>query len=88
MRQTPVPGWHLYDGQPVRVTVSTGVIVPDVLGKSITEAAKQANELGWKVARVEPAPRNGAEPTTILMQSPQPGDLVHGPGELALVIAE
>jgi len=88
MHQTPVPGWHLYDRQPVRVTVSTGVIVPDVLGKSITEAAKQANELGWKVARVEPAPGKGAEATTILMQSPKPGELVRDAGELALVIAE
>jgi len=88
MHQTPVPGWHLYDRQPLRVTVSTGVIVPDVLGKSINEAAKQANELGWKVARVEPAPRKGAEATTILMQSPEPGELVHAPGELALVIAQ
>ncbi len=68
--------------------MSTGVIVPDVLGKSITEAAKQANQLGWKIARVEPAPGNGAETTTILMQSPKPGDLVPDPGELALVIAE
>ena len=58
------------------------------IGKPIADAAKHANQLGWKVARVEPSPGGEAQSTTVLMQYPEPGALVPAPGELALVIAE
>jgi beta-lactam-binding protein with PASTA domain len=88
MHQTPVPGWRPYDRQPIRVTVSSGVLAPNLVGRGFADGAKQANELGWKIARVETAPGTGQAPTTVIMQFPPPGNLVNQPGEIALVIAE
>lgn len=88
LQQSPVPGWRPYDKQPIRVTVSAGVLVPDFVGKPFVDAAKQANQLGWKIARVEPSIGGSQPATTVLIQSPGPGSLVPAPGELALVIAQ
>jgi hypothetical protein len=88
MHQSPVPGWRPYDKQPLRVTLSSGVVVPNLVGLSITDAAKQANQRGWKIARVESGPSDGAERATVLMQSPPPANLVDAPGEVALVVAD
>jgi beta-lactam-binding protein with PASTA domain len=88
MHQSPVPGWHPYEKEPVRVTLSNGVLVPNLVGLSITEAAKQANQRGWKIARVETGASNGTEHASVIMQSPPPDNLLDAPGEFALVVAE
>jgi beta-lactam-binding protein with PASTA domain len=88
MQQSPVAGWHPFETQPIRVTVSTGVLVPNLVGKSFVEA-KQATDLGWTIARVDTTPRKDAQPAaTVLVQSPAPDVLLDAPGELALVITE
>jgi serine/threonine-protein kinase len=88
MHQSPVSGWRPYEKQPIRVTLSNGVVVPNLVGLPITEAAKQANQRGWKIARVETASANGAERATVMLQSPPPENLVPAPGEVALVVAD
>ena len=89
MQQSPVAGWHPFETQPIRVTVSSGVLVPNLVGKSFLEAAKQASDLGWKIARVDTTPRNDAQPAaTVLLQSPAPDVVLDAPGELALIITE
>jgi serine/threonine-protein kinase len=88
IHQSPVPGWRPYERQPIRVTLSNGVVVPNLVGLPIAEAAKQANQRGWKIARVETGPGEGAERATVILQSPPPDNLVDAPGELALVVAD
>jgi serine/threonine-protein kinase len=88
MQQSPVPGWRPYEKQPIRVTLSNGVLVPNLVGLSITEAARQTNQRGWKIARVETGPSDGAERATVMLQFPAPNNLVDAPGEIALVVAE
>jgi serine/threonine-protein kinase len=89
MQQSPVAGWHPFETQPIRVTVSSGVLAPNLVGKSFVDAARQANDLGWKIARVDTTPRKEAQPAaTVLVQSPAPDVLLDAPGELALVITE
>ncbi|HEX3245694.1 MAG TPA: PASTA domain-containing protein [Chloroflexota bacterium] len=89
MQQSPVAGWHPFETQPIRVTVSSGVLAPNLVGKSFVDAAKQANDLGWKIARVDTTPRKEAQAAaTVLVQSPAPDVLLDAPGELALVITE
>jgi eukaryotic-like serine/threonine-protein kinase len=88
MQQSPVPGWRPYEKQPIRVTLSNGVLVPNLVGLSITEAAKQANQRGWKIARVETGPSDGAEHASVMIQSPPPDNLVDAPGEIAVVVAD
>jgi beta-lactam-binding protein with PASTA domain len=68
--------------------LSNGVVVPNLVGLPIAEAAKQANQRGWKIARVETGPGDGAERATVVLQSPAPNNLVAAPGEVALVVAD
>jgi serine/threonine protein kinase len=88
VQQSPVAGWQVDDGQPVRVTVSAGVQVPDLRGKSVENAAAIVTELGWKIARVERGPHPGYPAGTVALQHPPPGQVMTSPGELLLGVAE
>src|SRR5439155_5014116 len=84
VQQAPVAGWRADDRQPIRVTLSAGVTVPDVRGKSLENAQAQLAELGWRVAKVERGSYPGYPAGTIVLQFPQPGEVAYEPGELAL----
>jgi serine/threonine protein kinase len=88
VQQAPVAGFQLDAKQPLRVTVSSGVSVPDIRGKTLPQAEAELAELGWKIARIDRGPQPAAAPGTIALQSPAPGETVPGPGELAVVVAE
>lgn len=88
VQQSPVSGKQLSPGQPLRVTVSAGVQVPDVRGKTLAAATAALADLGWKVGRVEKGAFPGQQRGTVALQHPPPGELVPGPGELLLGLAE
>ncbi len=88
VQQAPVAGWQPRSTQPLRVTLSAGVSVPDVRGQSVADANAMLAALGWKVARVEPGPHPGRQSGTIALQSPAPGAVVAGPGDLSVAIAQ
>ena len=87
VQQSPIAGWEASD-QPIRVTVSAGVRVPDVRGKSLENATAALTELGWRVARVERGSFPGQPSGTVVLQSPAPNEVAPGPGELLLAIAQ
>jgi serine/threonine-protein kinase len=88
VQQSPVADREIDPSQPVRVTVSAGVKVPDLIGKPLPEAEVAASAVGWKIARADRGQQPGAKPNTVLIQSPAPWDTVDAPGELAVVVAE
>ena len=95
IQQTPVAGWQPEQGipfgngtrPPLRVTVSAGVSVPDVRGKSLDEASAYLASVGWKVARVEQGSHPDHAPNSVVLQFPAPGETVSGPGEVLLAVA-
>ncbi len=88
VQQSPIGGWRIEDDQPLRVTVSAGLIVPDVRGQLLEEATATLGEIGWRVGRVDPAPWPGTRAGTVILQHPPPGQPVPAPGELALIVAQ
>ena len=88
VEQAPVAGWKVDPRQPVRVTVSSGVAVPDVRGMSLENARAALDRLGWKIGRVERGAYPGNPSGIVALQSPAPGDVATGPGELLLAVAE
>ena len=88
VQQSPIAGWRLDEEQPLRVTLSAGVTVPDVRGRSVAEVTTALAELGWNVGRVDRARQPGSPSGTIVIQHPAPGEVLASPGELALVVAE
>jgi hypothetical protein len=88
IQQAPVAGAQPDSNQPIRATVSAGVSVPDVRGRSVENARAALAELGWKVARVEQASFPGNPTGTVVLQWPAPGEAADGPGELLLAVAQ
>jgi hypothetical protein len=88
VQQAPISGWQIEPGEPLRVTVSAGVAVPDVRGKSLENAAAMLSELGWRVARVERGLHPGYPSGTVALQHPPPGEVLPSPGELLLAVAQ
>lgn len=52
------------------------ITVPDIQGKSMTEVEKILTENGLKVLIFDSAFVDGAQPETVMMQNPAPGDKV------------
>ena len=88
MQQAPIGGWRLDEDQPLRVTVSAGVTVPDVRGQALDEATATLKDLGWQVGKVDRGRQPGSPSGAIVIQHPPPGDVAASPGEIALVVAE
>lgn len=88
IQQSPVSGWRPTSSQPVRVTVSSGVTVPDLRGKALADAHAIASAAGWRIARADRAPAPGRSSGSVLIQHPPPGEVAAVPGELALVVVE
>jgi serine/threonine-protein kinase len=87
IQQSPIGGWQPDSEQPVRVTVSSGVAVPDVRGRSLADATAALEASGWNVARVERAAQPDAESGAVILQHPAPG-VAPAPGEIVLAVAE
>jgi serine/threonine-protein kinase len=87
IQQAPVAGAQPDSNQPIRATLSAGVSVPDVRGKSLDNARVALAELGWKVARVEQGSFPGNPAGTVAVQWPAPGETADTPGELLLAVA-
>jgi beta-lactam-binding protein with PASTA domain len=88
VQQAPVAGWQSGDRQPIRVTVSDGVSVPDVRQRSLENARAELEKLGWRVGRVESGSFPGHSSGTVVLQHPAPGQVATEPGELLLAVAQ
>ena len=88
VQQTPVAGRLIPKREPIRVTLSSGVQVPDVRGLALPNAMETLARLGWRVGRVERSEQPGQSTDTVVLQHPPPGALVDEPGELLLAVAE
>jgi serine/threonine-protein kinase len=88
VQQAPVAGRRLDPRQPIRVTLSSGVTVPDVRGLSLENATATLDRLGWRVGKVERGSYPGSPAGTVALQSPAPGESADAPGELLLAVAE
>lgn len=87
IQQSPVAGFEA-SGQPLRVTVSAGVTVPDVRGMSYENAVARLRDLGWRVGKTERRSYPGNPAGTVALQWPGPGEVASAPGELLLAVAE
>jgi eukaryotic-like serine/threonine-protein kinase len=87
IQQSPIGGWQPDSEQPVRVTVSAGVAVPDVRGTPLADATAALEASGWTVARVERAAQPDTPSGTVYLQHPAPG-VAPAPGEMVLAVAE
>jgi tRNA A-37 threonylcarbamoyl transferase component Bud32 len=88
VQQAPIPGRRIDPREPIRVTESAGVLVPDVRGMSIDNATNMLKRLDWQVARIERGSYPGHPAGTVVLQHPAPQEQSQTPGELLLVVAE
>jgi serine/threonine-protein kinase len=88
IQQAPVAGRGQDPQQPVRVTVSSGVQVPDIRGRYLEVASKEIAEKGWRIAKVDKSEQPGHPSGVIALQSPAPWETASVPGELAVIVAE
>jgi beta-lactam-binding protein with PASTA domain len=84
IQQSPVPGWSTGDESILRITVSSGLAVPNVVGQTLTEARAKLTRLGWSVV----APAATSADARVKLQHPEPGLPVDAPGELALAFGD
>jgi beta-lactam-binding protein with PASTA domain len=83
MQQSPVAGWHMGEARVVRVTLSTGLVAPDVVGLTRAEAEAKLIRLGWT-----PVPIERTAEARVPLQHPAPGVPVDGPGQMSLAFVE
>lgn len=86
VQQSPVAGWKVDAERALRVTISSGLIVPDVRGKSLQDAQSRLTRIGWSIPRIEYTRANGAQAGVVDLQFPAPGGRVEAPGEMVLAI--
>ncbi len=92
MRQSVAPGDTVDRGTVVNLVVSDGlgtrvVSVPDIVGKSYSEAQRMILSSGLRVGEVRFQPSRDEAPNTVLSFSPQEEELTEGE-QLRLVISE
>ena len=83
IQQSPVAGWHVGDERVVRVTVSEGLVAPDVIGLTRAEAEAKLARLNWTFVAIDAAPD-----APVRLQHPAPGLPVDAPGELSLAFEQ
>ena len=85
--QAPAAGESVPVGLAVRATVSAGVVVPDLLGRTCGEAQSEAGQYGWTVNPVRW--RFAAQPDfgKVVEQEPAAGSVLPGPAEIAVHLA-
>ena len=71
----------------LRVTLSDGLVVPNVVGRTLEEAKAYLGQLGWTVIPTAPA-ANSWNTKLIKLQHPAPGLSVDAPGEIAIALGE
>jgi beta-lactam-binding protein with PASTA domain len=86
-------GTKLRKGQSVGVSVSIGkgagnIIVPDLIGKSVTEAAKVLADSSLKVGKINYQISNTLLPNTVLDQYPAPGNKLNSGNSVDLFITK
>lgn len=92
LRQSLAPGDTVSRGAVIHLTVSDGlgdrkVQVPDIVGKSYTEAQQMLRRSGLRVGEVKFEPNREYQPNTILSFTPNEKELTEGES-LTLVISE
>jgi eukaryotic-like serine/threonine-protein kinase len=88
VQQSPIAGAQPPYIRPLRVTVSSGLTVPDLRGKTLEEANAALEEVGWRIGKADRGPHPGSPSGTVVAQHPPPGAIVAEPGEMALAVAE
>jgi hypothetical protein len=79
-------GWSTAVKRVLRVTVSAGLVTPDLVDLTLVEAQATAARLGW---RLVPAGGIPARPDIrVRLQHPAPGSSVEGPGEISVAFDE
>jgi beta-lactam-binding protein with PASTA domain len=79
VQQSPVSGWHVNEAREIRVTLSSGLVVPDVVGQTRSEAESNLARLNWTSVSMDAAPD-----APVRLQYPPPGVPVEAPGEMSL----
>lgn len=96
VQQAPVAGFKspasllsfgFGDEQLLRVSLSAGVVVPDVRGKSLVEATARLQEFGWRVSQVDRGPHPGFQRDTVALQFPPPEQVMEAAGSIRLAVA-
>ncbi|HLE78397.1 MAG TPA: protein kinase [bacterium] len=73
--QDPQPGARIIRGQPVNLLVSKGrriIEMPQLIGRSLTEARRVLQELGMTLREVTTVPTSDLEPGIVVDQTPPP----------------
>jgi hypothetical protein len=87
LAQTPAPGAQLHRGQPVRLTVSPGILPPNVVGKTIDQARAELLLAGWSAApELERRAVPGTSPNVVLNQRPGRDELAPDRGPVTLIV--
>ncbi len=91
--QQYVDGTPLKKGQSVSVTLSTGsvtgdIIVPDLIGKSLTQARIILSDSSLAVGKVNYQISSTLLPNTVLDQYPAPGNKLNANGNVDLFITK
>jgi hypothetical protein len=88
LTQSPAPGLPLRRGKPVRLTVSPGIMPPNVVGKTVDQARAELLLAGWKAApELERRAVPGASPNVVLEQRPAPDELAPDKGSVTLLVS-
>ena len=88
IQQSPVAGSQPDAVQPLRVTLSSGVSVPDERGKTLADARADLEAAGWHVKEVGRQAQPGAAPDTVVLQWPPPGQPADAPADVTLILAQ
>jgi PASTA domain len=87
LAQSPAPGARLRPGQPIRLTVSPGILPPNVVGKTVDQARAELLLAGWSAApELERRAVPNASPNVVLDQRPGPDELAPDKGPVTLVV--
>jgi beta-lactam-binding protein with PASTA domain len=87
VQQSPVAGWHMQEASLLRVTLSDGLVVPNIVGRTLEDAQGELSRLGWTMVQTGPAD-NISTTRLIRLQYPAPGLPVDGPGEISVALDE
>ena len=87
VQQSPVAGWHVQGSSLLRVTLSDGLVVPNVVGRTLEDAQGELSRLGWTMVQTGPM-ANISTTRLITLQYPPPGLAVDVPGEMSVALDE
>ncbi len=90
-KQDPAAGEDAETGDTVTITVSSGLAqttVPEVVGMTLEDATTELEDARLRVGEVTTVAAEGAEPNTVIQQSPDAGREVDRGQEVNLVVAQ